>query len=102
MRPTDNKWWGDGVGLFTGTEWTGPQGVTNFDDVNAALRTFIDPNAVNATHTSWTDIHPNRPDLGGNSVHPNKLVSIDDVFQFIQAFQGAEYPGPQIDLCTDP
>ena len=106
--PADGKWWGDAVGNFTGDEgpppnvWTPPQGVTNFDDVNASLKTFIDPGAANATHTSVTDIHPNRPDLGGNSVHPNRLVSIDDVFQFIQAFQGAEYPGAAIDLCPDP
>jgi len=99
LLPADNKWWGDAVGFFTGLQWTGPQGVTNFDDVNAALRTFINPAAVNATHTSVTDIHPNRPDLGGNNVHPNRLVNIDDVFQFIKAFQGAEYPGGDIDLC---
>ena len=108
LPPADNKWWGDAVGIFTGDAgtppniWTPPQGVTNFDDVNASLKTFIDPGAVNATHTSVTDIHPNRPDLGGNSVHPNRLVSIDDVFQFIQAFQGAEYPGAAIHLCPDP
>ncbi|MCH7995204.1 MAG: hypothetical protein IIB57_12285 [Planctomycetes bacterium] len=108
LKPADEKWWGDAVGFFTGPKgnppnvWTGPQGVTNFDDVNACLRTFIDPNAVNATHTTISDVHPNRPDLGGLSVHPNKLVSIDDTFQFIQAFQGAEYPGGDLAGCTDP
>ena len=76
--------------------------MTNYDDVNASVRTFQNPNAINATHVSVTDLHPNRPDLGGNSVHPNKLVSIDDVFSLIKAFQGDEYPGFALGGCTDP
>ncbi|MCZ6654904.1 MAG: hypothetical protein O7D91_17990, partial [Planctomycetota bacterium] len=84
------------------TYWSGPQGVCNFDDVNASLKTFQNPNAMTATHVSWTDIHPNRPDLGGISVHPNKLVNTDDIFQFIQAFQGFQYPGFDLVSCTDP
>ncbi len=100
--PDDQKWWGDAVGSFTGSEWTAPQGVTSFEDVTAALKTFQDPGAINATHVSVTDIHPNRPDFGVGSIHPNKLVSIDDVFQFILAFQGGEYPGGDLAGCTDP
>ena len=102
LRPDSNKWWGDAVGYFCGTYWSGPQGVCNFDDVNASLKTFQNPNAMTATHVSWTDIHPNRPDLGGISVHPNKLVNTDDIFQFIKAFQGFEYPGFDLVNCTDP
>ena len=107
-RPTEDKWWGDAVGVFTGpvgnppNVWTAPQGVTNFDDVNAALLTFKNPGVLNATHVSVTDIHPNRPDLGGISVHPNLQVNIDDVFQFVRCFQGEEYLGGQLDLCTNP
>ncbi|MCH7995404.1 MAG: hypothetical protein IIB57_13300, partial [Planctomycetes bacterium] len=97
--PVDNKWWGDAAGFFNGTEWTDPQGTTNFDDVTAALKTFQDPNAINATHTSITDIHPNRPTLLPPANQINKLVNTDDMFNFIQAFQGFEYPGPEIDLC---
>ena len=100
--PLDNKWWGDAVGFFNSLLWTDPQGVTNFDDVTAALKTFQDPNAINATHVTWTDIHPNRPDLGGFSVHPNKLVNFNDVDQFIKAFQGDEYPGGDLANCTNP
>ena len=70
--------------------------------MTAVLKTFQDPNAVNATHVSITDMHPNRPDLGGNSVHPNKLVNIDDVSSLIKAFQGNEYPGFALNGCTDP
>jgi len=108
LRPADDKWWADAVGHFTGSEgtppnvWTGPQGVTNFEDVTACLKTFLDPNAINATHVSVMDIHPNRPDLGGLSVHPNKLVGGDDIFQFIQGFKGREYPGGDLAGCTDP
>ena len=92
----------DAVGSFNGAFWTDPQGVTNVDDVSAAILTFINPAAINATHVSVTDVHPNRPDLGGNSVHPNRLVSIDDVFQFILAFQGDQFPGFALNSCTDP
>ncbi len=102
LRPADNKWWGDAVGFFNGAFWTGPQGVTNFDDVRACLLTFQSPTGINATHTSVTDIHPNRPDLGGLSAHPNKIVSSDDIFQFIQGFRGHEYPGGDLAGCTNP
>ncbi|MCH8148579.1 MAG: hypothetical protein IH987_11380, partial [Planctomycetes bacterium] len=96
------KFWGDAVGSFDAGEWTAPQGVVSFEDVVAAIKTFQDPNAFNATHVSVTDIHPNRPDLGGISVHPNKQVNIDDVFQFVRCFQGEAYLGGQLELCTAP
>ena len=79
LRPNAGKWWGDAVGSFTGDAgippnvWTAPQGVTNFDEVVAALKTFQDKNAITATHTSITDIHPRVP---------NRIVNIDDVFFF--------------------
>ncbi len=91
------KWWGDCVGFFTGTEWTAPNGATNFDDAVAGIKTFQDASAVNATHLSVTDVHPN---LNGAQI--NKIVSFDDVFQIILGFKGNEYPGPQIELCPDP
>ena len=113
LRPLANKWWGDAVHDFNGVvpgEWGPPQGVCNFDDVTAALRTFQGPDNLpgcgappcNATHVSITDIHPARPDIGGNSVHPNKLLNIDDVFLFIGAFQGNRYPGVTTTDCTNP
>lgn len=88
------KWWGDCVGFFTGTEWTPPNGSVNFDDVTAAIKTFQDPDAINATHVSVTDVHPNLPPL-----HPNRLVNIDDVAQILQGFQGNPYPGFAIENC---
>ena len=90
------KWHGDAVGFFDGFIWTPPQGTVNFDDVVAAIKTFQDPNAFNATHVSLTDVHPN---LTG--VQINKIVNFDDVFVLVLGFQGFEYPGPQIELCRD-
>ena len=33
---------------------------------------------------------------------PNQQVDINDVFAIILGFQGIEYPGPEIQSCTDP
>ncbi|MCH8242158.1 MAG: hypothetical protein IH897_06045, partial [Planctomycetes bacterium] len=50
------KHFGDAVGFFNGVRWTPPNGAVSMDDVVAALKTFKDPNAFNATHVSITDI----------------------------------------------
>ena len=91
------KWHGDAVGFFDGAVWTPPNGTTNIDDAVAAIKTFQNPGAVNATHISVTDVHPN---LSGAQI--NKTVNFDDVFVQILAFQGFEYPGPAIHTCLDP
>ncbi|MCH9002903.1 MAG: hypothetical protein IIC02_10050, partial [Planctomycetes bacterium] len=90
-------WHGDAVGSFDGKDWSGPNGVVNFDDVTATIKTFIDPDAFNATHVSLTDVHPNL--TPGPQI--NRLVNINDVLSIIKGFQGFEYPGPQIELCPD-
>lgn len=54
----------------------------------AGIKTFQDPNAVNATHLSVTDVDPN---LNGDQI--NLIVNIGDVFVIILVFQGQEYPG---------
>ncbi len=69
----------------------------NIDDALAAIKTFQNPNAINATHVSVTDVHPN---LSGTQI--NKVVNFDDVFVQFLGFQGFEYPGPAIELCADP
>ena len=93
------KWHGDAVGFFDGdtNTWTAPNLVVNADDFVAAIKTFQDPNASNATHVSVTDMVPN---LDGTQI--NLIVNINDVFSIIKGFQGNEYPGPQIELCPDP
>ncbi len=93
------KWWGDAVGIFDGAQWTPPQGATNIDDAVAAIKTFKDPNGFNAAHVSVVDLHPNDPSLPPPENQLNRLVNMNDVFQFILAFQGNEYPGGDIDLC---
>lgn len=94
------KWHGDSVGSFTGPSgippnvWTPPNLVVNIDDALAAIKTFQDPHAANATHVSITDVHPNQ-----NGTQPNKTVNFDDVFVHILGFQGQEYPGPDLTQC---
>ncbi|MCH8149019.1 MAG: hypothetical protein IH987_13735, partial [Planctomycetes bacterium] len=73
-----------------------PNGTTNADDFLAAIKTFQDENAFNATHVSVTDMEPN---LSGTQI--NMIVNINDVFSIIRGFQGFEYPGPEIELCPD-
>ena len=90
------KWHGDAVGFFDGVTWTPPNLNVNIDDAVAAIKTFQNPSAFNATHVSVTDVHPN---LSGAQI--NKVVNFDDVFVQILGFQGFEYPGPEIDLCPD-
>ena len=91
------KWHGDAVGFFDGVVWTPPNGTTSIDDAFAALKTFQNPSAFNATHVTVTDVHPNL-----NGMQINKLVNIDDVFVEILGFQGLEYPGSAIHTCLDP
>ena len=92
-KPVDNKWWGDCIGAFNGDIWTPPQGVTNHDDTTATLKTFQNPNAINATHVSVTDHHPRVV---------NRIVNFDDVFVSLKAFQGYQYPfGCPDDPCWD-
>ena len=91
------KWHGDAVGFFDDPNWTAPNLVVNADDFLAAIKTFQDPNAGNATHVSVTDMVPN---LNGTQI--NLIVNINDVFSIIKGFQGFEYPGPEIELCPDP
>ena len=88
------KWHGDCVGFFDGDNWTAPNSVTSIDDAVAAIKTFQNINAFNATHVSVTDMVPN---LNGAQI--NKIVNINDVFAIILGFQGQEYPGAEIELC---
>ena len=92
-KPGD-KWHGDCVGFFDGAVWTPPNGTTSIDDAVAAIKTFQDVNALNATHVSVTDMVPNL-----NGMQINKIVNINDVFSIILGFQGQEYPGPDLAQC---
>jgi len=90
-QPIDNKFWGDTVGSFDGTNWSPPQGVTNFDDAVAVIKTWqVEPGAP---HTSVTDVQPQFIDT---------VVNFDDVLFVVFAFQGDPYPfGCPGDPCQD-
>ncbi len=91
------KWHGDVVGRFDGPSeaWTAPNANVNIDDAVAAIKTFQDINAFNATHVSVTDVHP--VFVGGP--HPNGLVTINDVAIIILGFQGFEYAAHDLTQC---
>ena len=91
--PLTPREWADCVGSFDGTNWSPPQGITNFEDVSAAIKTFVDPTAFNATHVSVTDVEPQTP---------NGVVNFNDVFTIVLAFQAEPYPfGCSDDPCRD-
>jgi len=75
------KFWGDAVGDFDGVTWGPPNGVTNFGDVQAAIKTF--QGGESATPTTWTDVEPEEP---------NRVVNFNDVLQLVFAFTGLPYP----------
>ena len=83
------KWLGDVVGNFTGLQgippnvWTAPNGNVNIDDAVSAIKTFQDPNAVNAAHLTVADLHPT---LNGEQI--NLIVNFNDVLTAIQGFLG--------------
>ena len=90
-QPVDNKFWGDTVGVFDGSIWTAPQGVTNFDDVNAAIKTWQE--AAGAAVIPRTDVEPQEP---------NRVTNFNDVLFEVFAFQGDFYPfGCPGDPCQD-
>ncbi len=90
-QPVDAKFWGDTVGVFDGTKWTAPQGVTNFDDVNAAIKTWQE--AEGSAVIPRTDVEPQEP---------NRVTNFNDVLFEVFAFQGDFYPfGCPDDPCQD-
>ena len=71
--------------------WTSPQGVTNFDDVVAAIETF--------QAGSVGDMAPRTDDV---PQEPNRLVSFADVQWLIFAFKRDAYAfGCPNDPCRD-
>lgn len=90
-QPADNKFWGDTVGVFDGEIWTPPQGVTNFDDVNAAIKEWQE--AAGSAGIPRTDVEPQEP---------NRVTNFNDVLFEVFAFQGDFYPfGCPSDPCQD-
>jgi len=75
------KLWGDCVGELLGTVWLGPNGITNIQDVFAAIIKFQGTGIM--PPLGYVDVHPQIP---------NNLVNIDDVLLLILAFKGEPYP----------
>ena len=79
--PPIDKFWGDIVGDFNGAAWTPPNGVQNFADVQAAIKTF--QGAQGTAPLTWADIEPETP---------NRVVNFNDVQKLVLAFSAAPYP----------
>lgn len=77
------KDWGDTVGEFSFVFWTGPNGISNFNDVSAIIQKFQGDST--APHFTWVDLH---------AESPNTVINFSDVQTAIQAFQGMPYPYP--------
>ncbi|MCH7994987.1 MAG: hypothetical protein IIB57_11170 [Planctomycetes bacterium] len=81
LSPTTPKDWGDAGGDFDGATWSPPNGVTNFGDVQAAIKTF--QGGESAAPTIWVAIEPEEP---------NRIVNFNEVLQLVPAFTGQPYP----------
>ncbi|MCH8242264.1 MAG: hypothetical protein IH897_06595, partial [Planctomycetes bacterium] len=79
--PPTPMFWGDIVGEFNGIAWTPPNGVLNFADVQAAIKTF--QGGASTAPLIWADIVPEKP---------NRIVNINEVLWLILAFRGEPYP----------
>ena len=75
------QYWGDIVGIFNGLAWTPPNGVQNFADVQAAIKTF--QGGQGTAPLTWADVEPETP---------NRVVNFNDVQKLVLAFIAAPYP----------
>jgi len=119
------KYWGDGVGPLTYfckgnsqsptcdpltndcpdeqlclAAWPPPDGVTNFDDVLAALFLFESRPDDVLPHFTWVDMHG---DDGSSATHapPNGVANFADMQFIVFAFQGRPYPFADPASCPD-
>ncbi|MBI4718668.1 MAG: hypothetical protein HY763_12745 [Planctomycetes bacterium] len=92
--PTPPRVWGDTVGINTGCDWSGPNGVVNVNDFLAALWVFMGASPV-VPPVPWVNV-------AGGAGPPscmNDVVNFLDIYQIILAFQGATYPYLDPALC---
>jgi len=77
---------GESCGIYPG-----PDGVTNFDDVGAAVKAFQKVPGTVWPDTTWMDIHGD--DFGDASIDPpNFVINFADIQPMVMAFQGYPYP----------
>ena len=71
--------------------WLPPDGVTNFNDVTAAVFAFQTVPGTVWPDITWVDLHGD--DFGDANVDPpNYVVNFSDIQQIVLAFGGAAYP----------
>ncbi|GAG19206.1 unnamed protein product, partial [marine sediment metagenome] len=76
-----DKWWADVVGPKIGGLWTPPEGVVNFDDIQAIIQTF--ERVPDAPHWAAVDL---------DAEVPNAVINLTDVQLTILSFEGGPYP----------
>ena len=117
-----NVWWADCVGPLgdycTGNwascsgdgdcpsgeacmeQWGPPDGITNFQEVTAAVFAFQQTPGLTVPEITWVDLHGN--DGGDANVDPpNYTVNFADISQIIAAYQGWPYPYRNPADCPD-
>lgn len=84
--------------------WGVPNGVVNFDDVNALIFAISPPPwGVPALELTWVDLHGNDSGLPGSQAYdpPNVVVNASDLQQVAFAFNGFPYQGYDPADCPD-
>ncbi len=81
LEPGGGKKWADCVGVFENGAWTPPNGVVNFSDVQAAVKTW--QVAPAAPHWTWVDL---------DAEIPNAVINFTDIQLTVKGFQGLDYP----------
>ncbi len=129
-RPYDSaSWWADAVGALTrhcngdlrepgcgqpgdplcpsgqpcSLVWGLPDGIVNFDDVNAVLAVLAPGPKSTAADLTWVDMHGND---SGNPLSeqfdpPNYIANFSDVAAVLQGFAGRPYPFSDPGDCPD-
>ena len=86
IEKPQGKFWGDIVGGFDGTSWSGPNGLVNVDDVSAWVKyVTLRP----APHVTVVDL------AGPAETHfVNFVINATDLSLILQAFRAQPYPPP--------
>ena len=87
------KYWGDAVGMFDGSKYTPPNGVVNYDDIQAAVKYFIAGGVGSGIPHLWqVDLAPQVPD---------QVLNFTDIQKLVDAFKSEYYPyGNASDPCA--
>ncbi len=81
-----NKFWGDVVGQFIGTEWTAPNGLANVNDVLALV------SRINGSANAATFETCNVQAISSDDPCLNAFINVGDVFAIVRAVGGSAYP----------